>query len=204
MKLVSPTGPVLIACIVFASGCASVTRGTHEVLVVNTTPSQATVQVYRTDRGFTDKALKRNLSEEQYKVKTAENKDKTGSEKFSGPLVAQSPASFSLARNGTYRVEISKPEYEPASLVIKNNVAGGGAAGMAGNVLLGGIIGAGIDAGSGAMLKLVPNPVELELSPAENLDPNADRDSEETPESELQVRAYESAVQETPLSSPVP
>jgi hypothetical protein len=36
---------------------------------------------------------------------------------------------------------------------------------MAGNVIVGGIIGAGIDAGTGAMLNLVPNPVVLTLEP---------------------------------------
>ncbi len=34
---------------------------------------------------------------------------------------------------------------------------------MAGNVLVGGIIGAGVDASSGAVLELVPNPVEVQL-----------------------------------------
>ncbi|MFC6460494.1 hypothetical protein ACFP76_07905 [Paracoccus aerius] len=44
-----------------------------------------------------------------------------------------------------------------------NKVAPGGSAAMAGNVFVGGIIGAGVDADSGAMLDLVPNPVEVTL-----------------------------------------
>ena len=36
---------------------------------------------------------------------------------------------------------------------------------MAGNVLLGGVIGAGIDVASGAMLNLVPNPLVVTLEP---------------------------------------
>ncbi len=34
---------------------------------------------------------------------------------------------------------------------------------MAGNVLLGGLIGAGIDAGSGAMYEHKPNPLNVQL-----------------------------------------
>ena len=44
-------------------------------------------------------------------------------------------------------------------------VAGSGGAAMAGNVLVGGLIGAGVDASSGAMLDLVPNPMKVTLEP---------------------------------------
>ncbi|WP_233145023.1 hypothetical protein [Paracoccus yeei] len=46
---------------------------------------------------------------------------------------------------------------------VTNRVSGGGGAAMAGNVLVGGIIGAGVDAGTGAMLELVPNSVKVQL-----------------------------------------
>jgi len=36
---------------------------------------------------------------------------------------------------------------------------------MAGNVLLGGVIGAGVDAGTGAMHSHKPNPLVVELTP---------------------------------------
>jgi len=36
---------------------------------------------------------------------------------------------------------------------------------MAGNVLFGGLIGAAVDAGSGAMHDLVPNPVDVRMVP---------------------------------------
>ena len=44
-------------------------------------------------------------------------------------------------------------------------ISGGGAAGMAGNVLLGGIIGAGVDAATGATKDLKPNPIDVKLVP---------------------------------------
>ena len=46
---------------------------------------------------------------------------------------------------------------------ILSQVAGAGAAGMAGNVLIGGLIGIGVDAASGATKELKPNPLVLKL-----------------------------------------
>jgi hypothetical protein len=42
-------------------------------------------------------------------------------------------------------------------------VAGAGGAGFLGNALIGGVIGAGVDATSGAMLDLSPNPLNVQL-----------------------------------------
>ena len=55
--------------------------------------------------------------------------------------------------------------YETAHVNVTTQVAGAGAAGMAGNVLVGGIIGVGIDAYSGGMLEHKPNPVKVTLVP---------------------------------------
>ena len=44
-------------------------------------------------------------------------------------------------------------------------IANAGAAGFAGNILLGGIIGMGVDAASGAALEHYPNPVVATLQP---------------------------------------
>jgi hypothetical protein len=41
--------------------------------------------------------------------------------------------------------------------------AGGGAAGLVGNVVVGGVVGMAADAATGAALKHVPNPVPVEL-----------------------------------------
>jgi len=45
---------------------------------------------------------------------------------------------------------------------------------MAGNVLVGGIIGAAVDAGTGAMNDLVPNPVILQLVPISENTPGSE------------------------------
>lgn len=46
-----------------------------------------------------------------------------------------------------------------------HRTAGAGGAGMAGNVILGGLIGAAVDANSGATQDLVPNPLTVHLTP---------------------------------------
>ena len=45
----------------------------------------------------------------------------------------------------------------------QTNVPRAGSAGMAGNIVLGGLIGAAVDAGTGAMKDLQPNPVSVKL-----------------------------------------
>ena len=51
---------------------------------------------------------------------------------------------------------------------VTNKVAGGGGAAMAGNVLVGGIIGAVVDGNNGSMLDLVPNPLVVKLEAGED------------------------------------
>lgn len=60
-------------------------------------------------------------------------------------------------------VKIYKEGYETIEVTFTNQIVGAGGAGMAGNIIFGGIIGAGVDAGSGAMYDLVPNPISVKL-----------------------------------------
>ena len=109
-------------------GCATITRGTTEVLVIETTPSGADVSL-------------------------------------SNGLRCLSPCALEVKRKANLVVDVSKAGYEPARLNVLSEVAGAGAAGMAGNVILGGVIGAGVDAATGATKRLVPNPVRVTLNP---------------------------------------
>ncbi len=77
----------------------------------------------------------------------------------------RTPCTLRKKRKESFVVHIEKPGYEPVEVQVTNQVAGAGAAGMAGNVIFGGLIGAAVDAGSGAMLELVPNPVKVKLVP---------------------------------------
>lgn len=73
------------------------------------------------------------------------------------------PCTFKMPRKSEFDVTITKAGYKAWTGHVTHHVAGAGGAGMAGNVLVGGIIGAGVDVSSGAMLDLVPNPLSVTL-----------------------------------------
>jgi len=75
------------------------------------------------------------------------------------------PCTLNVQRKDEFNVVISKPGFEPQTVFIGTRVAGSGAAGFAGNVLVGGIVGMGVDAASGATLEHFPNPVAVVLRP---------------------------------------
>jgi hypothetical protein len=75
----------------------------------------------------------------------------------------QTPCSFKMSRRSEFAVDITKAGYKPWHGQVTNKVSGAGGAGMAGNVIVGGIIGAGVDIVSGAMLDLTPNPLVVTL-----------------------------------------
>ncbi len=85
--------------------------------------------------------------------------------RLSSGEICKTPCVLKKKRKGSFVVFITKEGYEPVEVQVTNQVAGAGAVGIAGNVVLGGLIGAVVDASSGAMLKLVPNPMEVELEP---------------------------------------
>lgn len=112
------------------TGCATITRGSTDTLVVESEPPGAEI-------------------------------------KLSNGLSGKTPATFTLPRKDALVVKIQKAGYEPVDVNITPQVSGAGGAGMAGNVLVGGLIGAAVDAGSGAMNDLLPNPVRVNLVPQE-------------------------------------
>jgi hypothetical protein len=73
------------------------------------------------------------------------------------------PCTLTKKRKDPFVVTIEKPGFEPVETQVLSQVAGGGAAGMAGNVLIGGLIGIGVDAASGATKELKPNPLVVKL-----------------------------------------
>lgn len=119
---------IALACLAISSGCASITRGTKDTLVVESDPAGADVRL------------------------------STGQ-------VGKTPTSFQLPRKNALEVYIQKEGYEPLTVHVSSQISGGGAAGMAGNVLVGGVIGVGVDAFTGASKDLKPNPVKVTLVP---------------------------------------
>lgn len=77
------------------------------------------------------------------------------------------PCTFKMARKSEFDVTISKTGFKTWTGHVTHHVSGAGGAGMAGNVILGGLIGIGVDAYSGAMNDLVPNPLTVTLEKEE-------------------------------------
>ncbi|MDB5591421.1 translation initiation factor 2 [Enterovirga sp.] len=75
------------------------------------------------------------------------------------------PCSLEVERTDEFDVTFAKPGFESQVVPVRTRVVGAGAAGMAGNILLGGIIGIGVDAATGAAMDHVPNPVVATLVP---------------------------------------
>ncbi len=115
------------AACVTVSGCATITRGTHDAFVVQTDPVGASV---KTSNGFSCDAT---------------------------------PCSMRMERKSEFDVTISKPGYKTWTGHVTHKTASGGGAAMAGNVLVGGIIGAVVDGNNGATQDLVPNPLVIKM-----------------------------------------
>lgn len=75
------------------------------------------------------------------------------------------PCTLTLKRKSQFVVTVSKDGYQSQETEVHGVVKGGGAAGMAGNVIFGGLIGAGVDASNGSMMNLTPNPLMVSLLP---------------------------------------
>jgi hypothetical protein len=71
-----------------------------------------------------------------------------------------------LAKCSRHHVTVNKEGYVPQIIPLTKEIPGTGAAGFAGNVLLGGLVGMGVDAATGAALDHKPNPVIVTLQPA--------------------------------------
>ena len=81
------------------------------------------------------------------------------------------PCTLTVSRKDEFTVHYEMDGYQPQDVDVKTQVAGAGAAGFAGNVILGGIIGMGADAATGATLEHVPNPVNADLELAKTPEP---------------------------------
>lgn len=75
------------------------------------------------------------------------------------------PCELHLKRGREFNVQFELDGYQTGWVAVDSVFSGGGAAGVAGNVLLGGIIGAGVDASNGSLNNLEPNPLRVTLSP---------------------------------------
>ncbi len=132
MSLPVRTSAIAGACVamLFASGCATITRGSTQTWTVESTPIGATASLSNGER-------------------------------------CETPCTLTLKRKHPIAVQICKPGFAPVNTSVQSAMSGQGGAAMAGNVLVGGLIGAGIDAGSGAGKDLKPNPLQVVLVAAD-------------------------------------
>jgi hypothetical protein len=76
---------------------------------------------------------------------------------------ASTPCTFRMQRKTAFTATFEMDGYVTETRQVESKMAGAGAAGMAGNILVGGIVGGVIDASSGAMNDLTPNPLLVEM-----------------------------------------
>jgi hypothetical protein len=75
------------------------------------------------------------------------------------------PCTLQVNRKDEFSVVFTHPGYEEQTVRVITQLAGAGAAGFAGNVVLGGVVGMGVDAATGSTLEHVPNPVSVVMKP---------------------------------------
>ncbi|WP_275789004.1 translation initiation factor 2 [Pararhizobium gei] len=88
-----------------------------------------------------------------------------------GPGCPRSPCTFPVKRRDSFTAFAEREGYKPGSIQIGTKVSGGGAAGFAGNVLVGGVIGMGVDAYNMSSYDHFPNPAFIVLEPIDPKNP---------------------------------
>src|SRR5690554_3565979 len=90
--------------------------------------------------------------------------DPSGAEaRLSNGLSCETPCSLEVKRRPGFVVTVEKDSYRSVQVNFISTVSGVGGAAMAGYVVLGGIIGVGVDASNGSMNELTPNPLHVML-----------------------------------------
>jgi hypothetical protein len=74
------------------------------------------------------------------------------------PTACVTPCVVVAKRSADITVTVSKEGYEPQVIPLTKEIPGSGAAGFAGNLLVGGLVGMGVDAATGAAQDHKPNP----------------------------------------------
>lgn len=143
------------AAMLLLAGCASVTRGTEEAVVFDSEPPGAEMR-----------SLVLNICHEEGSCR-AEGDERSAPinrEHRPGP-VCVTPCTLQVKRKDELLATFSKPGYQAQTVMVKNSMSAGGGAGVAGNLLFGGVGGLVVDSATGAGLDHSPNPVKVVLVP---------------------------------------
>lgn len=82
-----------------------------------------------------------------------------------GLSCVSTPCDLKVDRKDDFTATFTAPGFQAQSIRVSSHVSGNGVAAGAGNILLGGIVGIGVDAYSGANLDHSPNPVTAHMVP---------------------------------------
>lgn len=136
---------MLLACAGAMSACTSVVRGTKQKYPITSQPSAANVVIKR----------------------VYANGDKAGQEVKPGTQqTCTTPCYLKIKRGRNITVTVSKPGYKTQVIPVQSVITGSGVGTMtAGNFLLGGGIGAIVDASNGSTRSLYPDHVDAVLEP---------------------------------------
>lgn len=150
----------VVACALALAACASVTRGTTEVIQFDSEPAGAEM------RSIVDYPCGGPcpIHDDRPSAGAAYSGEDVRTPVEPGPACL-TPCSVSVPRNKDLIVTFSKAGYELQTVKLGTKVAGTGVAGVAGNALIGGGIGLVVDAGTGAALDHSPNPLKVTLVP---------------------------------------
>ena len=144
--------------VVSLAACASVVRGTVEQVQFNSEPPGATMRsiiAYECGGPCPQR-------DERIGSDTAYMNDDIRTPEVPGPACITT-CTAQVARNQDLIVTFTKDGYAPQTVKLTGKLSGGGAAGVAGNIILGGAIGAVVDTGTGAALDHYPNPLKVVL-----------------------------------------
>jgi hypothetical protein len=81
------------------------------------------------------------------------------------PTACVTPCAIVAKRSADISISFAKPGFKTEVVTLTKEVPATGAAGFAGNILAGGLIGMGVDAATGAALDHKPNPVIVTMAP---------------------------------------
>jgi hypothetical protein len=153
----------LILCALMLAGCASVTRGTSEAVVFDSEPSGAEMR----------STIVNGCAEEGACTESGTARDAMIDRTIKDGPACTTPCTIQVPRAQELMVTFSKAGYQPQTVKLGHTVSGGGAVGVAGNVLIGGGVGMLVDAGTGAAMDHVPNPLKVTLLPIRQAAPPA-------------------------------
>ena len=101
------------------------------------------------------------------------------------------PCTLTVKKTEEFIATFEKPGFIPQQIPVTRQVVGGGVAATAGNIILGGVIGLGVDAATGAGFEHTPNPVSVVLQPEPPAQAPSSATSQKTPAKKKPVGAPE-------------